>query len=632
MYTYDIYIDPLHYSVNLNASDAKVVWEKDNESALFRKKLDGTFSINNSGNESLFSKLLDLTYCETGILTISRDGVYVISGAFKKKDISVDIDKCFIQIKFDKYDLYVGIDELLDKDFDIIKGNPYRSYDTHTARYIYYENYEYTQGSGQSHYTSWYTSNGYVEATDLPDVYVPIFSPDPNFQGDYNGYPASRAKYPIDIPVAEKSTYTLYKNEVRLTGSYHDGWSNSFNINSYFVRAMRSYRRIGDNQTSTPSVDPADLNQYQWVFLKSITTPGGDTTDIFTRRVALYYFESNVLSSPTALFTISANFKSPPTKIVDLTRGRKLNDVIDSMIFNAFPNGFKSEFFKSADNPISGKDLSNLLIYQKSDCINPSSSDPARKGVTTFKKLMGYLRDMFNVQWAIDSNGDLRIEHRKYWDNGESYDDNTVGIDLTLIYPQSLIGTSAYTFESSIPIQEKFEFNDAFGDDFVGVPINYSPCILKGDTIIYSLNEINTEISSIYLNSDSSKEGFCLVHCSSTPLIYLIDTYIYYDVIEEVGILTGKILYNAHLSNSNLQDAYWKYGRYLPKGIMNNVVTDFDVKFMKYQKEIVFPYCFDDFDPHKLIRTTLGDGTVKTASFSLKTNWLTVELQYKDSI
>lgn len=626
MYTYDIYIDPLHYSVNLNASDAKVVWEKDSESALFRKKLDGTFSINNSGNESLFSKLLDLTYCETGILTISRDGIYVISGAFKKKDISVDIDKCFIQIKFDKYDLYVGIDELLDKDFDIIKGNPYKPYDRYTARYNYYEDYEYVTGNGIIQRSGWYTPDGFKNGVPILHEHFLFYPPLPD-----------QVFYPTSVPLAQQSSYTLLTNTVTCMPPYDPNplSSSMFSITTLWVRATRIYRRVSDTQTTTPTVAVGECNTNEWIFVESTTNSAGETYDKFARPIPVESFTHNILSNEYDDYIVTRELHCPATYIVDLTRGKKLNEVIDSMIFNAFPNGFKSEFFRSTYNPISGKDLSNILIYQKSDCITPSSSDAALRGVTTFKKLMGYLRDMFNVQWAIDSNGDLRIEHRKYWDNGENYGDNTVGIDLTLVYPQSLIGTSAYAYESSIPIQEKFEYGDAFKEDFVGVPINYSPCILKGDTIIYSLNEINTDIVSIYSNNEVSKEGFCLVHCESAPHIYLIFdgvSYYYYDVISEIGILSNEALYNAHLSSANLQDAYWKYGRYLPKGIMNNVVTDFDVKFIKYQKEIVFPYCFDDFDPHKLIRTTLGDGTVKSASFSLKTNWLTVELQYKDSI
>jgi len=625
MYTYDIYIDPLHYSVSLNSSDAKVVWEKDSESALFRRKLDGTFSINNSGNESLFSKLLDLTYCQTGILTVSRDGVYVISGAFMKKDLSVNIDKCFIEIKFDKYDLYVGIDELLDKDFDIIKGNPYKPYGTHKVRYEYDGDFEYFIGTGTVDFTSWYDTNGYLDAAPTEDFRNNIFfptSPDTYI-------------YPMAMPISERDTLTLYKNEVTLSGAYIEGGINTFVVTSYWVRAVRSFRRVGDTVTVAPIPDPADCNSYVWVFIKSITETGGDIYDIFGRGIPTDVETHNLLDSEISKFTVIAPLTCAEDYHVNINRGRKLNDVIDSMIFNAFPSGFKSEFFRDVTNPISGKDLSNIMIYQKSDCITPSSSDPALRGIITFRKLMGYLRDMFNVQWAIDSNGDLRIEHRKYWDNGETYDTNTVGIDLTLEYPQSLIGTSAYTYDSSIPIQEKFEFNDAISLDFYGSPINYSPCILKGDTIIYSLNEINTDISSIYLNTDSSKEGFCLVHCESKPtILVIIDgvTYYYYNVIEEIGKLSNKSIVNGHLSNANLQDAYWKYGRYLPKGIMNNVSTDFDVASLMYQKEIIFPYCYDEFNPHKMIRTKLGDGNVKSASYSLKTNWLTVELKYKDSI
>jgi hypothetical protein len=65
---------------------------------------------------------------------------------------------------------------------------------------------------------------------------------------------------------------------------------------------------------------------------------------------------------------------------------------------------------------------------------------------------------------------------------------------------------------------------------------------------------------------------------------------------------------------------------------MNNETQDFTVRPLKYQKEISFPYCYGLFDPQKLIKTNLGDGIVKSASFSFRTNFITVELEYIDNV
>ena len=65
---------------------------------------------------------------------------------------------------------------------------------------------------------------------------------------------------------------------------------------------------------------------------------------------------------------------------------------------------------------------------------------------------------------------------------------------------------------------------------------------------------------------------------------------------------------------------------------MNGKLTDFDVRALKYQIPLSFPYCVSEFNPQKLIKTNLGNGIVKTASFSFRTNFITVELEYIDTI
>ena len=118
-----------------------------------------------------------------------------------------------------------------------------------------------------------------------------------------------------------------------------------------------------------------------------------------------------------------------------------------------------------------------------------------------------------------------------------------------------------------------------------------------------------------------------MFHCNS-----VLNTNASYTVLYDYGLISNYLKPNMHLSVANLQDSYWKYGRYLPNGLMNNVDTAFDVRPLKYQKSITFPYCFGEFNPNFLIKTNLGNGIVKSASFSFKTRWLTVELEYIDNV
>ena len=604
MFTYSIHITPFDYPVTLNDSGAKVVWEEDENGVIFRKRLDGNFTFNRTGNTTIYDKIMDLTYCEQGVLTCTDIEGNIVQGSFMKKDLTISEDKCFIGIKFDKFDEYECIDTIKDKQINILatfSGQPELM--AYTATVQYNKTYEYIPCYGVANRVSTFDAisgwSGLAPAHDMPyDVF-----------GDC---------------IAESLLWRFYQNEYTLSGGYTPGGINTFNVTTLWVRETRLVARTGGTESSTPVVSIYECDDYAWQYIGEVTLHG-IVFDKFARQVDLDDF--NDVGSPYALnsvFTIRATLTACNYISKDYDHCRKLNEVIAMIIFDCFETGvFESDFFKNTTNPISGKDLTNILIAQKSDCIG-ITSDPARIGNIKFSSLMKYLNAMFNVYWAIDNNGDLRIEHKYYWDNNQSYSNyptgsNTVDIDLPAIYPMCLYGTNEYTFENNIPIRETFKFMEAWSFDFIGRDIDYSACIKKGNNIDHSAAEFTTEVDPVALDTFASKEGFCLFHCDPDGIVY-----------QEEGMLSGTINSNMHLSWANLHYYYWKYDRYLPSGIMNGVETAFTVRPLKYQKQIVFPYCFGEFDPQRLIRTGLGDGIVKSAEFSFKTNWITVELKYKD--
>ena len=619
MFRYEIYIDPLNYVAVLNDSNAGIVWELDDNGVIFRKRLDGKFSFNRSGNEPLYDKLMSLTFCEECILTCYNDSGEVIQGSFRKKALTISEDKCLINLKFDRVDEYTCLDRIADKEFNILAtydGKP--AMPIYTAKLLYRETLEYVSGSGYADLPLNYES-GYWKSTGVigDDNYLYPY-PQPTF------FPEG---------VADQGSWTFLSNTYTIQGAYVPG-NNNFFIETVWVREVKTIQRIGEEQTETPPNAGTSCDFYQWNFATTRTI-NGILYDVFARQLEDSGVEED-FNTPFSPFTLTNVLNCNGAEYL-FTRCRKLNDIITTIIYDCFPDGFESEFLKSTVNPISGKDLSNLMLSQKSDCIyskDPDTSvysektDPATKGIITFKNLMSYLQNEFQLYWAIDRDGKFRIEHKKYWRNNGSYtESNTVGVDLTAIYPYSLYGTNEYTFESDIPIREKFSFMEAWNIDFTGMPIDYSQCVNTGSELAYSVDLITTDIDPNFLFTLASNDGFCMFHCNRIP-----ETDNTYMVIAEVGLLSGNEYKNTHLSWANLHDAYWKYDRYLPSGIMNGKETEFDVRPLKYQIPISFPYCVADFDPQRLIRTYLGDGAVKTAKFSFKTNWITVELQYIDTI
>ena len=274
------------------------------------------------------------------------------------------------------------------------------------------------------------------------------------------------------------------------------------------------------------------------------------------------------------------------------------------------------------------------MIAQKSDCKFESGAeptDPATLGIITFEKLMAQLWAMFQVTWVIENNI-LYIEHINFFKNNFSYETNTtVGIDLTSVYPICLDGTYVFSYDEKLPIRVKFAFMEAWNLDFVGTDIDYSGCLESGDTETISAELITTDIDPTYLDNDASNDGFCLFHCNKTEIgitgVYL------YSVISQVGEMSKISTPNAHLSWANLHLYYWVFNSPINTGVFNGVDITFlpPYKRIKKQKPIQFPFCVENFDEviNNIITTTMGNGEVTSAEYSLKTGNMKIELLYE---
>ena len=160
---------------------------------------------------------------------------------------------------------------------------------------------------------------------------------------------------------------------------------------------------------------------------------------------------------------------------------------------------------------------------------------------------------------------------------------------------------------------------EAWNIDFIGTDLEYDNCVTSGNTDVYGAELFTTDLDFTFIDTDASKEGFVVVHCDPSNIVY-----------REVGKLSGIESNNAHLSWANLQHYYWNQNRPLPTGKMNNQTTNFTMnRKLRKQVHITFPYCLADFDPSYLIRTTQGDGEVESAEYSFKTGQVKVQLIYE---
>lgn len=268
--------------------------------------------------------------------------------------------------------------------------------------------------------------------------------------------------------------------------------------------------------------------------------------------------------------------------------------------------------------------VANIFMFKKSDVKRPTATGNATIANVTFEKLMNDLVNMFNLKWRFE-NGVFVVEHVSFFSKG-------AGFDLTSSkYSAWVKGKAKYSYDNSkIPQREEFTFMESSGADFVGLPIIYnSTCTASGskDNIEkHAVEIITTDVQYCLSNpeSDSNKvsdDGFVLMATYTNGSVYW--------VISESPILGGSTLNNS-LSWAHLHRDYHKHYRPLRRGIMNGQQTEFlSVRPIKIGEPITIPLCCtDNFNPDNSIKTVLGNGVVDKATFSFKTEKLTLNLLY----
>lgn len=341
--------------------------------------------------------------------------------------------------------------------------------------------------------------------------------------------------------------------------------------------------------------------------------------------------------SPTAPYFICLD--QPSDFDTEFNRGRLMKDVTEFILDRTECSftGVRSDFFEwnptgSAPNYIAGynyvtgnvNQVDELLIFQKTDVINPLATNPATIGELTFEELMQVYRVMFQVYWDIDDEGYLRLEHWKYWDFALGLDTTaSEGSSEKLIY-------SGLT--DDIPQAERATWMEAVSRDFVGLDIEYSgPCVSDDkEAEDYSPGKITTEVTFVVSDPDSiSREGFVIMATALSDGVY--------NTIIDIGAITENFITNAPLSWANLQRDYWTWNRKLREGKMNGVEQVFDGFMPNIEQDqfsVVMCCPLLAFNAQSRVKTELSSGLggvyaiVESSSFSVKTNRLSLTLRY----
>jgi hypothetical protein len=357
------------------------------------------------------------------------------------------------------------------------------------------------------------------------------------------------------------------------------------------------------------------------------STSGGFKT--YTRPVILYNYtiEDPILN----VKNFNSQIFGYPDRSV-FSNGLPLGDVLDKLAERICgTTTVVSDFFQinpenpSPDNYVTEElnQLTNLLIYQKSDIVNAGATQDATIANITLEKLLKQLNFLFNVEW-IYQDGILRIEHCSYFEN------QPTGLDLTLTrYAANVKGKHKYSYEKDrLPSIENFKFKQHKYRDFLGAPITYDNSCATTDpkfkTVEYVTEDIITDVQMCLdqLNKEEDLDGLVLIACEDVSgELFIMMNPPYYDLISTPNNLLGWAW---------LHENYHKHNRAFYDGYLNYNLTQFEsVRKRKRGERLSIPFCCGDvFDPlHKVI-TMIGAGEVDAATFKLGTDMLELDLLY----
>jgi len=317
--------------------------------------------------------------------------------------------------------------------------------------------------------------------------------------------------------------------------------------------------------------------------------------------------------------------------VEEIDNGRKLQNVMQTLLDKScFGSGLTivSDFFQwnpentSNINYVTGElnKLTNILIFQKSDVKRPFTSGNATVGETNFIDLLEQIVETCNLGYKIIDN-DFRIEHISWFETD-------LGINLMAIDQKRLLrGTKKYSYDKTrLPKYEKFEFMEAGSEDFIGADIVYQSNCVNNDPENKSevkVDNITTDVMYCLENPDPdgdvSDDGFVLVACDSN-----------YNVIYENGILTNNTVINNVLSWAHLHRDFWKHGRVLKQGFLNNQQVEFEtiVPTIKQDQFSVILDCeyLKLFNPLDKLNGSLGWGYLSSAELQLSKCSMSIEL------
>jgi hypothetical protein len=500
-------------------------------------------------------------------------------GFFSYFDYKVDRDKCRLTFKPTVWDAYSPVFDQFDVERNILAAEP--------GQTVSFESFEWP------HETLVYT-------TDYIDVSTAAV------WHEYN--------YP---PNPSPNEYYLY-SMVDVYDGEADRGDGTFG--PHYVRTMTYKRDVGFTSSNITPPGP-QLPTGPWVVNPVEYSPG---VFKWVRPIGGGSATTYILSTVGSMI-ITETLSAFGGEMVPLNGCITLKGVLEYFA-TFFKLTYQSSFFNDNPCPVGGDTLVYTMLQQISNLRD--TVEVATKGIMTLKDLLEWIRDTFNAYLYIDSVGDFRIEHRRYFDYGLSYAyTHTIELDITATWPDNTLHLNQYEWsEPELFRFEKLDFAHNYLVDWVEARIEYKQLSIYGEETDTKSVEWSSDIISMYeQRNDLPSKGWVLLDCYYATLPAIVKT-----VRKTTGAITNISYENARFSSANILRDLWTFGRLLPEGYVNGALTTFDtIEKLRKQITLSFPQCCTDIDYNGLFRTELGDGIIDSAIYESSTGMLKINLIYE---
>lgn len=295
-------------------------------------------------------------------------------------------------------------------------------------------------------------------------------------------------------------------------------------------------------------------------------------------------------------------------------------------------NSIVSNFFQI--NPIISTDemipgifnfYKEMFIGSLGDIQEPIPSNLAQIEFISFNQLMNDLNVLFDVFWYIDSNYNLRVEHRLFFEGVQ-------GMDLTTPFYQKYIkGKNQFSYL----LDELVKYETwRIIDNKQYCRLVYEGCAdltKQQNERSYQTEIIRTDYYSIRYGDGSSNDTgiFLFATDQELGLFRMIES------AEQNTMLLPSVLVNkfhryGRPDNAILQEYYQTDDGNQIINFNQGEFLAYSVKPIKIQRDLTIPLCCDDdFDYKKQLLTNWGLGYHENAKINYNKNTLTLDLKYK---